>query len=505
MNSIEIDVLCVNLEPTDLVTLGQNDEHGRVVLAAKSIKAGSKVIRESPVLVWQKNNWIEFLDNYQVLPDPLKMGVLDMYYFPLGCDILKPLWSVVSRSAGVVGMNENLAMKLVSISMANSHEYYGSNDELYREVASFMPQHGTEKCALFLYASKVSHSCYPNVTYTSKTNDGKMEYKAVREIKEGDMITFPYINNLWEDPTHLRRKKLQDSRSFLCKCSRCMGPDYLRLMKCKNCAEGLLVCTYSQDGSASWRCKTCTIIASKKGCEVREKYFDDIISQIDMKLMMLGLQSVSLDTVQSNVDRIEQELSPLHFLSLKARNQYVKICASKAYDIEGNIDMVPQHFRRNFITQLGDPKKLRRDAANSAIKVVQSIECIAAECLSCLRDLDNACHEAVYEAVMIMFHCSQDLIGCPANRWPPNAKLMVERYLPLMKIQFGAEDLDVRNIETKVLGDVSISELSESLQESLKVSEEIAAKELSPSGSVKKRGKKKGGGSSKKKKGRGRK
>ena len=51
----------------------------------------------------------------------------------------------------------------------------------------------------------------------------------------------------------------------------------------------------------------------------------------------------------------------------------------------------------------------------------------------------------------------------------------------------------------------SVKQYQEAIANGGEVSEEIAAKELSPSGSVKKRGKKKSGGSSKKKKGRGRK
>ncbi len=68
--------------------------------------------------------------------------------------------------------------------------------------------------ALFLFASKLPHSCNPNSTHTSRTKDGKLEYKVTREIIEGQIVSFSYIHDLWETPTHLRRKKLQNEDHF---------------------------------------------------------------------------------------------------------------------------------------------------------------------------------------------------------------------------------------------------------------------------------------------------
>ena len=143
-----------------------------------------------------------------------------MYYFPLDSPQLLPFKSEIALYANDLEMNIELATKLLSISMANGHDYFGHTEDVYREVASlsFDQRHilETERCALFLYASKVSHSCHPNTSYTSKAQDGKMEYKAIRQIEEGDLITFSYIGSLWETPTHLRRKMLRDNaRSFV--------------------------------------------------------------------------------------------------------------------------------------------------------------------------------------------------------------------------------------------------------------------------------------------------
>lgn len=485
--------LTQNLEPTDLVRISQHAEHGRVVVAAKSIKTGTKVIRECPVLVWKEDDWMDYLRRFQALPDHLKGVVLDMYCFPLDSPQLQQFKREIIRCSSDLNMDTSLAMTLLSISLANSHKYYGRTNDDYQEVASFLPLSASTSCALFLYASKVSHSCYPNTTYTSNTKDGKMEYKAVREISEGEMVTFPYIGNLWETPTHMRRKVLQDSKSFLCKCERCMSPDWLRLIKCPCNSKGFLECTYDdQQGLPLWTCASCITVAPRSKCEDLEASIGRLVGQNEMKMMLGGIHSLSLRDLKSDMRRIEQELSPLHFFCLKARSQYVKLCASKAYDVASNINAVPPPFRGQLLQKFGDPSKLRSEAAKYAIMIVKSIECIAAGCCGCSENSFN--HEAVYEAATTMFHCSQDLMECQTNLWPLNAKFMVQRYLPLMKLQFGEEDLDVKKIDENIIG---ISEVSQRLEMSLNVSED-------KSPIPKKKGKKKGG-STKKKKARGKK
>jgi hypothetical protein len=222
-------------------------------------------------------------------------------------------------------MDETLAMKLVSISMANYHAYFGHTDDRFSEIAGYNQSH-SEQCALYLYASKVSHSCRPS--YTSNTDDGKLEYKAIQEIAAGDMITFSYIADVWSTPTHLRRKKLQDERSFLCKCTRCVKPDWLRLIKCKHCHKGLLACTYDDEGFPTWTCQSCNEAALYIDCKASEDSMSDKIRQHEVQ-SVLSLESLSVGGLKSMIGQIEKELSPLDFLALKAQNQCVKICARK--------------------------------------------------------------------------------------------------------------------------------------------------------------------------------
>ena len=69
--------------------------------------------------------------------------------------------------------------------------------------------------ALFHCGSKVAHSSLPNATYCS-TQQGCLTYTAIREIGEGEMVTFAYINSLWERSTPERRTKLLTYKHFIC-------------------------------------------------------------------------------------------------------------------------------------------------------------------------------------------------------------------------------------------------------------------------------------------------
>lgn len=272
-----------------------------------------------------------------------------------------------------------------------------------------------------------------------------------------------------------------------------MKPDWLRLIRCKLCGKGYLECTYDDQGLPLWMCKNCLASVSREECEATEISMCHLISQVEMNVMMGGLLTLSLRDMKSGIKRIEQGLSPLHFLALKAHTQYVRICASKAHSIEQQIGLVPLNLRYRLLQQVGDPEKLRGDAATFAINQVLKIECIAAECSGCSSCGGNTPHEAVYESATTMFHCAQqDLLQCPTEFWPPNARFMVKRYLPLMKIQFGEQDSDIKNINEKIIRDASVSAVVLNLQASLHVSEVKTPK---------KKGNKKGRRSTKKKKG----
>jgi hypothetical protein len=108
---------------------------------------------------------------------------------------------------------------------------------LHNHEFSHMDQVSEESAALFLFGSKVEHSCCPNVAYSSKTSDGLMEYKVIHPIKAGENVSFSYILDVFTSPTHERRQKLLLQKDFVCMCDRCKGPDFSRVAQCHVCGE----------------------------------------------------------------------------------------------------------------------------------------------------------------------------------------------------------------------------------------------------------------------------
>lgn len=70
-----------------------------------------------------------------------------------------------------------------------------------------------------------------------------------------------------------------------------------------------------------------------------------------------------------------------------------------------------------------------------------------------------------------------------------------------MKIQFGEEDSDMKEIEEKIIGVTSVTNAAKSLSATLNISEDVSAAATTEK-ATKKKGGKTGGSSSKKKKGR---
>jgi SET domain len=201
---------------------------------------GSRIIREKPVIVWASSDWGDFFSRFEQLEQCDQDGILDMFHPPFSAPSMMALERTAFGIAKSVSMETSKVLKLLAICNTNAHEHFGNRNQVYFETAATNGMRlGSGKSALFLYASKVAHSCNPNTSYSSKTDDGSLEYKVIQSIKAGDMVTFSYLDKIWETPTHVRRTQLINSKSFLSQCERCIGPDFCRPFRCqaKTCSR----------------------------------------------------------------------------------------------------------------------------------------------------------------------------------------------------------------------------------------------------------------------------
>lgn len=293
-------------------------------------------------------------------------------------------------------------------------------------------------------------SSLPNVSYSSKNDDGCLEYKVLRGISSGDEVTFSYIDKLFSTPTFERRLKLQDTKDFFCKCSRCMAQDDCRAHKCPetDCKE-YVFCTYNIENGEEdrWECPKCGILEERavKVIKNNERLIESRLSSFQRALRNGGISNLHPHMMKSLLKDAEKLLSRTHYLVLRILEETSLLCASHAAGIQNVIDMglVPSKFRSPY----GTHEELRLNAAVAGLELVSRAECVAAGCKAMKCDEGKCVHPPVYEHGSQLFHSYQDLKHVPYSSWPEYAKPMISRYVPLLYLHYGEHDSDVKEIE----------------------------------------------------------
>lgn len=442
---------CDNSPTTEMTKVEMHATLGRIVVATADVGVGCVLIQEAPLMVWASNDWFDFLNTFESLPKVSRQGVLDMFHPPLDSETIQGLEQLAVHLKSRSSLDVRTIHKLLAISNTNAHEYYGKVASEFHEIRG-AGEIRSGRSALFLYGSKVAHDCNPNTSYTSKTFDGKLEYKAIRPIAAGEMVTFSYLDKLFETPTHIRREKLLETKNFLCKCDRCLGPDYARQIRCPNstCTK-FIKCTNDGSGVSIWSCDNCGILQDVQvKLEKEEMSMKRRMIEVEQE-MMANCMVVPLSRIESLIDTIANRFGPIHFLTLQARESHARLCASKAAEIESlPARGLPPHVLAHVKRQFGSAEQMRLASAKMGLSIAHACECIAAGCDGAGCEVESRPkHEPVYQTGEAVFFASQDLIKCH-RRWPLYAIRMVKRYLPMMRILYGEADTDVAKIARAV-------------------------------------------------------
>jgi SET domain len=443
-------VILDDKDAKSITRIENRDGIGRVVVCRENIDSiGTILIREKPLIVWQTDDMDDFLEAFVSASAEDKEIALDMFTPSFKSSIMLKSSSIAqSLSFRHHNLPFETIHKLVGVIEINAHEYYGHRDSQYAEVTTFASRLSSGRTALFAFGSKVSHSCFPNVSYSSKTQDGCLEYKVIRTIKKGETVSFSYIEKLFTTPTYLRRAALIASKEFYCKCERCMGPDFSRIHSCpiKGC-NGVVLCTQSSDleDDATWACSKCGTLSKYFVSELITKE-DSVRTRLtrNMSKAAQGVERLPPFEVQNLVDFASSTLTSRHFLTLQCLDDQARMCASHAVLVEQFEELT---FLKHTPSPFGPSWRLRKNAAIAMFTMVSSCECVAANCrhVNC-----SGSHPAVYECAINMFHASQDLKHVLQSKWPANATNMIQRYIPLMKITFGDDDTDIKDIEDMI-------------------------------------------------------
>mgnify|MGYP005855143581 CR=1 FL=1 len=455
--SIGSDACEVDLEASLVknggVVIQKSSGVGRYAVANRSFDVlYETIIREKPALVWQSENYSDYIRRYDAASPSTKEVILDMYHPPLSHPSSAKsniLGEYLCKSEDI-SHPVDLVCKLLVIAFSNAHEYWGYSGTVTCDSLTAYEQIGYDKritasrSALFAYGSKISHSCDPNVTYTSKTPDGALEYKVVRPINSGDPVTFSYLGDIYQTPTEKRRTELQQRYSFLCECCRCTAPDFSRTAKCPGCQRYIVTHEESKAGCANWvwSCAECG----------PQKIIQQTEQDLEAQLHRAEIPNANAppEFLQKVIDVSSRDLSPVHYITITALESLARLYASKASQQQMMEDMMfamplPRYFSEHHLYG-ASTSELRLRAAIAGLKAVGACECVAAGCSGCDNVYEQK-HDPVYDKGGPMFHICMDLIEVPQAKRPSYSCSIVQRYLPLLRCMFGSEDPDVDKIE----------------------------------------------------------
>lgn len=427
-----------NLESQDFVTLETRTDLGQVIVATKDIAVGTTIFREKPILVYEAEDMREMVSKFTTLDSKSRDAVLNMHR-PLNLSSGSIFNSVMI--ARELSLDPALVQKLIGIDACHSHDYHGSEQEIYFHAQT----------ALFLFCSKRTHSCNPNTVLEISRSDGRMECKVLRPIQSGDVITYALIGQLLRFPTHIKRKEFFKDRGILCRCPQCLGPDYARPVHCKNCKGGVLLCSNPENDLPIWSCTACD---APKREERRIKSLEEEAVKVLVGLDFLNATNpaaCSISKVKNKMKAIAAELHPQHFLVLDFMDKIMELCVMQAVDIEIMPFIgVPSPIVALAQGDMGTPIQLRREAAEMGVALVQKLECIAAGRVWGYATGGCTEYAPVPYACKYALQTAKIMMRCPIPTWPTNGRYVVHRYIPLMKVLLGAEHEDVIDIERQI-------------------------------------------------------
>ena len=444
--------------PTDVRTtmqaegikLGHDEQLGRIVLATKEFGIGDVVLSEKPLIVYpvllldDARSGTQYLNAFSSASDEVQAKILDMCHPPLDstAERVKAWRAHAERLARGRQEYVQIIHKLLLISATNAHSYTGHSVTFGEHLFSGdKADLQSDRCALFAMASKVAHSCLPNVTYDSKNAGGSMEYRAIRSIGEGDMITYVYCDNLWTDSTVARRKLLHEGKNFTCMCVRCAAPDDTRSMACPRMCGS--VARPSGITQGEWSCSKC-------GALTHVDMIFSLHQEQEITQSLLNIKRVSAvrgppppEVLIDLIDEAEQTLSPTHHVAILGFETLSTVCVSHAAATQQ---------ARSFGMQggpFGSETSLRLHSAMASFSQVKIMECVAAGCTKGAKYSES--HPPVHEGAQTAFYAAQDLIYSPRQSRPLQLLDFVSKYVPHMHAMYGASDADVAKLRAVLL------------------------------------------------------
>ena len=467
--AVNLELLVV--ENNGLAVIRNHPEMGRVTVATRSFEFDGDssssllelVLREHPALICRANDYIDYMEQFLECPEEVQVGILDMFYQPLSSPMGKSLIEPAKLLYQLGALDDfHVLHQLLSIYATNAHQYR------------------SDKSAMPILGSKIPHSCHPNLGYSScKYDDGSISYHVIRRpIQEGEILSFSYLSDLYETPTPERRELLQSTKSFVCQCERCRGPDYCRVIKCPKC-HIYLPCKYEDTTTTMastdpvWECEDCGVLPNQLFLQVEgllEKAVAVMERSFQLKLSFSQRPEYTPEAVQDLVKSCSQQLSPTHHLTIKSLRLLMQLSTTFAYNYSKR--MVVRGLDINASPQVHSYFQI---SVVADFRLVAACECVAAGCTGCgplvivttaissnasasasspptplaaTKNRRMMAHDPLYDCATAMRHLCDNLLRLSVSHWPSYAVTFVERYLPLLQLKFG--ETAIQDIEERI-------------------------------------------------------
>eukprot|EP00798_Chlamydomonas_sp_ICE-L_P000008 gene8-12816_t len=316
---------------------------GRVVVARRAFAPGDVVLAEAATLVFAtaaRGRLPALLSAFKSATSQRQQAVLGMFHPPLdspeACAALRTSGNVLElAAASELGIDIEVAQRVVLISHYNAHSFFGHNNIPAGDVlvpGGVVPD--APYTALFEIGSKVEHSFFPNVTYSSKS--GQLVYTATLDIAAGERVTFSYIHYI-DIPEQARRNALLTSKSFRCECARCEGPDMCRPLPCPVCKDGVVLRTSPCDGQepASWTCLACQAQSSDENMHDARNIELGLLADLKKVEKVQQMVPGIVRRTQDLQSRVRSALPPSHYLHARFSELISRFAASEAAMLYG--------------------------------------------------------------------------------------------------------------------------------------------------------------------------
>jgi len=456
---INLEALVLENKGAELLAAG-HPEHptlGRVVVATKDLGADllyQSMVKEIPALVCRNQDYMDFMEKFMDVPEEIQLAILDMFCQPLDSPQAKSLLEP-AKVLFLLGACEDLTLihQLLTIVATNGHQYQ-------------------DNCtALPLLGSKFPHSCDPNLGYchehttgksssSDKNNGQAVDYVLLKPVKRGDILSISYLTDLLETPTNERRKLLQETKSFVCACDRCQGPDYLRCLPCPTCST-LVPCQYAvttdDDGDANnqssshqefWECSQCGMLDPEPFVVLENSYarlLKSIQKDVERKQTRITrISDYSPSVLEELVTECEKELSPTHHLTMLALRLWFTASTAAGY-LQLHKRMVRG---KSLYTHNTRAFGFFRSSVEAGLKLVWTGECVAANCSTgyCSyrteEDDDKHRHAPQFDRSFAVKNIGDSLLHLPVFYWPPETVTTILRYLPILRARYGDDKVD---------------------------------------------------------------